>query len=50
VEGVGAVAVPVPPVEVMYHNKLLPAAVNGVAICPLHNCTGDVTVGLFGNG
>jgi hypothetical protein len=29
--GVGAVALPVPPVGVVYHNKLIPVAVNGQA-------------------
>jgi len=31
VTGVGAVALPVPPVAAVYHFKLLPVAVNGVA-------------------
>ena len=32
VEGVGAVALPVPPVATVYHNRLVPVAVNGVAV------------------
>ena len=30
--GVGAVVLPVPPVAVVYHNRLVPVAVNGVAV------------------
>ena len=32
VEGIGAAAVPVPPVAVVYHNRLLPVAVSAVAV------------------
>ena len=32
VEGVGAVALPVPPVATVYHNKLLPVAVSATAV------------------
>ena len=32
VDGVGAVAIPVPPIATVYHNKLEPVAVSGVAI------------------
>ena len=32
VAGVGAVAVPVPPVAVVYHSRLLPVAVSGVVV------------------
>ena len=34
VKGVGAVALPVPPVATVYHNKLLPVAVNALATLP----------------
>ena len=42
--GVGAVVFPVPPVDVMYHKRLLPPAVSGVAVLPWQKDTG-VTVG-----
>ena len=32
VEGVGAVADPVPPVATVYHNKFVPVAVSGTAV------------------
>ena len=32
VEGVGAVALPVPPDATVYHNKLFPVAVSAVAV------------------
>ena len=32
VNGVGAVALPVPPAETLYHNKLFPVAVSTVAV------------------
>ena len=32
VEGVGAVALPVPPVAVVYHNRFVPVAVSGTAV------------------
>ena len=32
VEGVGAVPVPVPPVGVVYHNRLVPVAFSAVAV------------------
>ena len=32
VDGVGAVVLPVPPVELVYHNKFVPVAVSGVAV------------------
>ena len=32
VDGVGAVAVPVPPVAVVYHSRLLPVAIKGIAV------------------
>ena len=34
VDGVGAVALPVPPVAVVYHNNAVPVAVNGTAVAP----------------
>jgi hypothetical protein len=45
--GIGAVALPVPPVEVVYHNKFVPVAVNAVAVAPWHYTTGE-TVGAEG--
>ena len=35
VVGVGAVELPVPPVATVYHNKLVPVAVNALAVDPL---------------
>ena len=32
VEGVGAVALPTPPVATVYHNRLLPVAVKAMAV------------------
>ena len=32
VDGVGAVALPVPPVGTVYHKRLEPVAVNGTAV------------------
>ena len=32
VDGVGAVALPVPPVATVYHSRLVPVAVNAVAV------------------
>ena len=48
VEGVGAVDVPVPPVGVVYHNRLEPVAVSGVAGTPLQSVTGVVITGGLG--
>ena len=48
VEGVGAVADPVPPVAAVYHNKLLPVAVSGTAVAFWQYVTGEVTVGAAG--
>ena len=45
VEGVGATEEPVPPVGTVYHNKLLPVAVNGEATAPTQYTTGVTTVG-----
>ena len=42
--GVGAVVFPVPPVDVMYHKRLLPPAVSEVAVLPRQKDIGD-TVG-----
>jgi hypothetical protein len=50
VDGVGAVALPVPPLTVVYHNRLLPVAVNAVAVAPSQYVTGVVTVGTVGIG
>lgn len=46
VDGVGAVAFPVPPVEVVYHNNPLPVAVSGLAIASWQYTTGDDTTGV----
>jgi hypothetical protein len=48
VEGVGAVALPVPPVAVVYHNRLVPVAVSGAAVAPWQYVTGDITTGADG--
>jgi len=32
VEGVGAVALPVPPVATVYHRRFVPVAVSGIAV------------------
>ena len=45
VEGTGAVAVPVPPVATVYHNKPVPVAVRAVAVDPWQKITGLVAVG-----
>ena len=34
VDGTGAVADPVPPVDAVYHNRLVPVALNAVAVDP----------------
>jgi hypothetical protein len=39
---------PVPPVADVYHNKLVPVAVNGTAVTFVQYDTGDVTVGNAG--
>ena len=44
-DGVGAVVLPVPPVAVVYHNKLVPVAVSAVATAFWQYVTGVVTVG-----
>ena len=48
VEGVGAAALPVPPVAVVYQSRLLPVAVSGAAVLPIHRLTGLLTVGAPG--
>ena len=48
VDGVGAVELPIPPVGTIYHNKLVPVAVNGLATAPLQYVTGVLTVGADG--
>ena len=48
VDGVGAVALPVPPVAVVYHNNAVPVAVNGTAAAPWQYVTGVVTPGAAG--
>jgi hypothetical protein len=48
VEGVGAVALPVPPVATVYHNSPVPVAVRGTAVSPWQYVTGVVTVGASG--
>ena len=37
-----------PPVAPVYHFKLVPVAVNGTAVAPMHNGRGDTTVGAVG--
>ena len=46
--GMGAVAVPVPPLEVLYHNKFVPVAVRAVAVAPRQYVTCVITVGAAG--
>lgn len=48
VSGVGASELPVPPVDAEYHNKLVPVAVNGVAVAFKQYETGVVTTGAEG--
>jgi len=48
VEGVGAVALPVPPVATVYHRRFVPVAVNGVAVSFRQYSTGVVTAGAAG--
>ena len=48
VDGVGAVAEPVPPVAVVYHSNPVPVAVSAVAVAPWQYVTGVVTVGADG--
>jgi hypothetical protein len=48
VEGIGAVALPVPPVAVVYHNKPVPVAVIGTAVSFWQYVTGVVTTGASG--
>ena len=48
VEGVGAVALPVPPEATVYHNRLVPVAVIAEAVSPSHYTTGEVTPGAEG--
>jgi hypothetical protein len=48
VEGVGAIALPVPPVAVVYHKSPVPVAVSGTAVAPWQYGTGDVTAGASG--
>jgi hypothetical protein len=48
VEGVGAVALPVPPVAVVYHNSPVPVAVRAVAGSFWQYVTGVVTAGAIG--
>ena len=50
VEGVGAVALPVPPVATVYHRRFVPVAVSAVAVSLRQYVTGVVTVGAAGNG
>ena len=48
VDGVGAVELPVPPVEAVYHNKLVPVAVNADAVAFRQYTTGVITPGADG--
>ena len=48
--GVGAVADPTPPVDVVYHNRLLPVADNWLAEAPRqYEMEEGLTVGATGN-
>lgn len=49
VDGVGAEEEPVPPLDVEYHNKLEPVAVNGLALWFKQRLTG-LTTGAEGFG
>ena len=49
VDGVGAVADPVPPVAVVYQRRFVPVAVSGTGETPWQYTTGDVTPGAPGN-
>ena len=46
--GVGAVALPTPPVATVYHNRLVPVAVKAVAVAFWQYAIGVVTVGAPG--
>ena len=46
--GVGAVALPVPPEDTVYHKRLVPVALSADAAIPSHKLTGEVTVGAAG--
>ena len=48
VPGTGAVAVPVPPVGVLYHKRPLPVAVSATAVAFWQYTTGVVTTGAAG--
>ena len=48
VDGVGAVALPVPPVATVYQSRLLPVAVKAVAEAFWQYVTGELTVGAAG--
>ena len=48
VDGIGAVAVPVPPVAVVYHSNPVPVAVSAVAVALWQYVTGVATVGAAG--
>jgi len=50
VEGTGAVALPVPPVATVYHNRFVPVAVRAVAVSFRQYITGVVTAGAGGKG
>ena len=48
VDGVGAVALPTPPVGTVYHIRFVPVAVNGTAVANWQYVTGVITVGAPG--
>ena len=48
--GIGAVDVPSLLLEVEYHSKFVPVAINGSISSPTQYFTGDVTVGFAGIG
>lgn len=48
VDGVGAVALPVPPAELVYQSRPVPPAVRAELLPPIHRFTGELTVGAAG--
>jgi hypothetical protein len=48
VDGVGAVELPVPPVDTVYHNRFVPVAVNADEVAFKQYTTGVVTPGAVG--
>ena len=50
VDGMGAVAVPVPPDAVVYQSRFVPVAVNALAVAFSQYTTGVVITGITGAG